>query len=127
MKKVQEHTVKSASELAQDVTETGRSIWLAGLGAVARVEEGGRELFDHLVEKGRKVEKRQFKAIDRTVARTSQKVQEIGDKVQSTVEDGMKGTLHRMGLATLDDVQSLQGHIEALTKKVDEAAAAPRA
>jgi hypothetical protein len=38
------------------LVNAGRSLWLAGLGAVAGVEEGTRDLFGRLVERGRPVE-----------------------------------------------------------------------
>ncbi|MEM7481817.1 MAG: phasin family protein [Acidobacteriota bacterium] len=121
-----EKLFKGPAELAQDVTEAGREIWRAGLGAFARAEKSGRKTFDRLVEKGRKVEKKQFKAIDKTVAQTSKKVQEFSSKAQESVENGMTHMLHRFGLATLDDLEALSRHVEELSKKVDEALASPR-
>jgi poly(hydroxyalkanoate) granule-associated protein len=97
-------------------------LWLAGVGVVARAEEEGRALFEELVEKGRKVEVRQFKAIDRTVARTSERVRELGERVQERVEDGAQGLLHRLGLPTREDFETLSGRIAALAKKVDQVA-----
>lgn len=110
-------------QLRHDVSEAGHTLWLAGMGAVAQVEEEGRALFEELVEKGRKAEVRQFKAIDRTVARTSERVRELSDKVQGRVEDGARELLHRLGLPTRDDLDTLAGRISALSKKVDQVAA----
>jgi len=111
--------------LRGELTETGRALWLAGLGAVRRVEEEGRGLFDSLVERGRKVEKRQFKAIDRTIAETSRRVRDLSGRVQSRVEVGVRDALHRLGVATRDDLQALAGRLEALDRKVDRAAGEP--
>jgi len=103
--------------------ETGRNVWLAGLGVFARAEEEGRDLFDHLVERGRKFETRQFKSLDRTVARTSDQLKEWGDRVQGTVQDGLQGFLHRVGLPSRDDLDHLSSRISTLSKKVDQVAA----
>lgn len=112
--------------IRQDVTDTGRNIWLAGLGAFARAEEGSRNVFDQLVERGRKVETRQFKSIDKTVARTSENLKDFGDRVQGTVQDGVAGVLHRVGLPTRDDLEHLSARLNALSQKVDQVAAKRR-
>lgn len=115
----QDRVGNDLNKLREDLTETGRALWLAGLGAVAEVEREGRGLFDEMVEKGRKVEKAQFKAIDRTLAETSKRVKTLSDRVQHRVEGGFKDTLHRFGLATGDDLKALAGRLDALSKKVD--------
>lgn len=104
--------------LREELTEAGHTLWLAGLGAVKRVEEEGRGLFDSLVERGRKIEKRQFKSIDRTLAETTRRVRDLSGRVQSRVEGGVRDTLHRLGVATRDDLQALAGRLEALDRKV---------
>lgn len=108
--------------LREELTEAGRSLWLAGLGAMKQVEEEGRGLFDSLVERGRKVEKRQFKAIDRTLASTTRRVRDLSGRVQSRVEVGVRDTLHRLGVATRDDLEALAGRLEALDQRLTRAA-----
>jgi poly(hydroxyalkanoate) granule-associated protein len=103
----------------------GRNVWLAGLGAFARAEEEGREFFDQLVERGRKVESRQFKSLDRTVARTSDQFKEWGDRVQDTVQDSLQELLHRVGLPSREDLDHLSARLNALSRKVDQVASPP--
>lgn len=111
------------SHLRHEVTEAGRTLWLAGLGAARRAEEEGRGLFDSLVERGRKVEKRQFKAIDRTLAETGRRVRDLSGRAQVRFEDRLRETLNRLGVATREDVQNLAGRLEALNRKVEKVAA----
>jgi poly(hydroxyalkanoate) granule-associated protein len=124
-----EHEVHDGGEgarlaaLREELTEAGRSLWLAGLGAVQRVEEEGRGLFDSLVERGRKVEKRQFKTIDRTLAEGTRRVRDLSGRVRSRVEVGVRDALHRLGVATRDDLETLAGRLEALDRKLAQAAA----
>jgi len=106
----------------QSIREAGRHIWLAGLGALSRAEEEGRGLFDHWVERGRQVETRQFKNIDRTVSRTSEQLKEWGDRVQGSVQEGLQGLLHRVGLPSQKDLDHLSARLSALSKKVDQVA-----
>lgn len=110
------------THLREEVTEAGRTLWLAGLGAARRAEEEGRGLFDTLVERGRKVEKKQFKAIDRTLAETGRRVRDLSGRVQVRFEDRVRETLNRLGVATREDVQGLAGRLEALDRKVEKIA-----
>lgn len=118
--------VKPGNEIRVDVdrvrkewTETGRSIWLAGLGAMAQMEEEGRDVFRELVERGRKVEHGQFRAIDRTVARTSETVQEWSERVHEALEDTLEGVLRRAGLPSQQDLNRLSAQLDVLARKVD--------
>lgn len=112
--------------LRHELGETGRRVWLAGMGAVAEMEKESRQIFDQLVERGRRVETRQFKAIDRTVARTSERLQELGERLQCRIEDGARGLLVRLGLPTRDDLDKLSGRISTLSKNVERIAAERR-
>jgi poly(hydroxyalkanoate) granule-associated protein len=112
--------------LRHELGATGRTVWLAGMGAVAEVEKESRQIFDRLVEKGRRVETRQFKAIDRTVARTSERVSELSERLQCRIESGTRGLLERLGLPTRDDLEKLSGRISTLSKSVERIAAERR-
>jgi poly(hydroxyalkanoate) granule-associated protein len=119
-----EHEVRNGNgngrlgALRGELSDGGRTLWLAGLGAMKRVEEEGRGFFDSLVERGRKVEKRQLKTIDRTLAQTTRRLRDLSGRVQSRVEVGVRDTLHRLGVASRDDLQALAGRLEALDRKV---------
>lgn len=113
---------RDLTALGGELAEAGHSLWLAGLGAAKRVEEEGRDLFDSMVERGRKVEKRQFKSIDRTLADTGRRVRELSERVQTRFGGGLRDTLHRLGVATRDDLEALSGRLEALDRKLEQTA-----
>lgn len=113
---------KKLAELTDEMAETGRTLWWAGLGAVAQAEEEGRGWFDTFVERGRKVEKQQFKAIDRTLSATGKRVRALSERVQTKVEGGLQSTIERLGLVTRSDLDALAGRLEALDRKVDQVA-----
>jgi poly(hydroxyalkanoate) granule-associated protein len=48
----------SQARIAQQVSESGREIWLAGLGAFATARQEGNKLFDLLVKEGKGLETR---------------------------------------------------------------------
>lgn len=107
----------------RELVSAGRNLWLASLGAVAKAEEEGRDLFDRLVERGRPLEKRQRHALDKVGDRTQETVRELGKLVQDTMEYETKGMLKRFGMMTKDDVKILAARLETLSHKIDELAA----
>jgi poly(hydroxyalkanoate) granule-associated protein len=102
------------------VLATGRNLWLAGVGAVAEVTEGGLEVFDHLVERGRPVEEKQKQLVEAVTGRATRTVREAQQLVEDTVEFESRGVLKRLNVMTREDVKILSARIETLSKKVDE-------
>jgi poly(hydroxyalkanoate) granule-associated protein len=98
----------------------GRSLWLAGLGAVAEVEEGSRELFGRLVERGKPLEEKQKKAAEAVADRAQRTARELGKLVQDTVVYESRGVLKRLNVMTREDVKVLSSRLNTLSKKIDE-------
>ena len=101
----------------------GRSLWLAGLGAVAEVEEGGRELFGRLVERGRPLEEKQRQAAEAVAGRAQKAVRELGKLLQDTVDYESRTVLKRLNVMTREDVKVLSARLSTLSKKIDDYAA----
>ena len=101
----------------------GRNLWLAGLGVVAEVEEGGRGLFDRLVERGRPMEAKQRETLEKVGGKTNETVRGLGKLMQDTMEYETKGVLKKLGLLTRDDVRILAARLESLSNKIDELSA----
>jgi len=118
---VQDGTV--VEKAGRDLLSAGRSLWLAGLGAVAQVEEGSRELFGRLVERGRPMEERGRTVAVKAADRTTKTVQEIGQLVVDQVEYEAQGVVKRVGLMTRDDLKVFAARLETLSEKIDEYAA----
>lgn len=121
-------------QLSQSVRESAHLIWLAGLGAFAKVGEEGGKLFDTLVEEGEKVEERtraaassSLEAAREKADETRNKVADTWDKVEQIFEERLAQVLGRLGVPSRDDVQelirqveTLQAHIEALRQAQDD-------
>jgi poly(hydroxyalkanoate) granule-associated protein len=110
----------------EKLKSAGRNLWLASLGAVAEVEESGRDLFTHLVERGRPFEEKQRLALEKAGDKTQETVRELGTLVQDTMEFETKGVLKKLGLLTRDDVKILSARLDTLSKKLDELGAPAR-
>jgi poly(hydroxyalkanoate) granule-associated protein len=115
--------VLDSSKPLDRLVATGKSLLLAGVGAVAEVREGGIEMFDRLVERGKPLEAKQKQAAGAVVERATQAVRGAGQLVQDTVEFESRGLLKRMNVMTREDVKVLSARITTLSKKVDEVVA----
>lgn len=104
---------------ATSLGETGHVIWLAGLGALSEMERTGRRLFDELVERGRRVERRQLKAVDRAVADGSRRAERLGDEVRDKLHAGVDGMLHRAHLPTRTDLKELSALLDRLSERIE--------
>ncbi len=98
----------------------GRNLWLAGLGAAVEVEEGSRELFDRLVERGVPVEKKQKRLAETVAERANKAARSLSKLVDETLEYESRGMLKRLNLMTREDVKILSARLETLSKKINE-------
>lgn len=116
----QNQTDIEAGATVDRLISAGRSLWLAGLGVVAGVEETGLQMFDRLVERGRPVQERQKEKIEKVAERAQQTARGLGQLVTDTVEFESRGVLKKLNLMTREDVKILTVRVETLSKKIDE-------
>jgi poly(hydroxyalkanoate) granule-associated protein len=127
----------NVDKLQTEVLESARKVWLAGLGAVSTVEEGTSKLFEQLVEQGREASSRGKQEADKVRARVEgefgkarsrvegeytkarSRVQETLDEVGGRFDQQVAGALHRLGIPTRSEIQTLTQRVEELTKQVE--------
>lgn len=125
-------TTKTTTEtgerrLQDELRESAHKIWLAGLGALAAAEEEGGKLFSRLVERGRDMEskgKENVKEGAEKVREGAEKVREragsaLGDAGRA-VDDALTSALHRFGVPTREEIQTLTQRVEELNAKVEQ-------
>ena len=117
---------KTAKDLQNELTERGRDVWLAGLGALATVEEEGTKLFNNLVDRGRSFESKRRKEIEEA----REQAEKQGSEVLSQLEEASEGTrtmltnavdnaLQRFNVPTQKEVDKLSKKVDALSKQID--------
>jgi poly(hydroxyalkanoate) granule-associated protein len=106
-----------------EVLSAGRNLWLAGLGALAEMRDGGREAFDRLVERGRPVAGRQEDTVRSLGEKTGKVAREVGKLAQETVEYEARAALKRLGVMTREDVARFSRQLDVLERRIDELAA----
>ena len=113
---------KKKKELQNDVMESAHKVWLAGLGAVAMAEQEGGKFFSNLLEKGQKLEgksKEQVEKAKGTVSGMKTVAESYWETFGRTIDDQMTAVIHRIGVPTKDEIETLTKKVEDLTVAVD--------
>lgn len=101
--------------------ESAHEIWLAGLGAFALAGEEGGRLFKQLVKRGEGLEKVNKGRIEKLATRAESlrgDARTALTKVTTPIETGMTNAMHRLGVPTRREIQTLTKRVEELTRVV---------
>ena len=109
-------------------------IWQAGLGAFARAQQEGGEVFSRLVQEGTAIQKRTQNLAEERMAGWADLLNRMADtlgrqasgsmeKLETAFEDRVARSLKGMGVPTRDDIQALSAQIRELQQSVDTALA----
>lgn len=109
-----EQVTTSYKKLQNELFESTRRLWLAGLGTLSVVEEESTEIFDQLIEKGRLVEKKGRAQLSRTKADLESGTDEFADKLDRQVSS----VLQKMGVPSRAQVEGLTLRVEQLSEQV---------
>lgn len=101
-----------------------RTMWWAGLGAVATARDAGTQVFDALVEEGKSWEQTERRRREER-ARQVRTLTDESDALQvaeERIRDGVNAALQRGGVPSRDEVKGLRDEIEALGDRVESLA-----
>lgn len=108
-----------------DPTETAQKIWFAGLGALAVAEEESSKLFKNLVTRGKQTSD-WADLPQRAVKETQGRIKTAATKIETGVDDKVQAVLHRFGVPTRTEIESLSKRVEALTRTLGKTKATAR-
>jgi poly(hydroxyalkanoate) granule-associated protein len=118
---------KKAKKIPNDIMDSAHKVWLAGLGAVAMAENEGAKFFGDLVSKGEKLESRSKKQTKEQMAKAKGTVAGLKVVAESywetfgrTVDDQVTNVIHRIGVPTKEEIETLTKKVENLTAAVDK-------
>jgi poly(hydroxyalkanoate) granule-associated protein len=117
-------------ELPDEVTGRAREIWLAGLGALSRLEQEGDKVFQSLVERGKDYEDKRSEQLQEATENlrkqqesftedVTERLDNATKSVEKVVSDTLSGTLGSIGVPTRDEVRGLSRRVGELSKKLD--------
>ncbi|KPA92407.1 MULTISPECIES: phasin family protein [Pseudomonas] len=113
-----------------------RRIWLAGLGAYAKVGKEGSEYFQELVKAGQAIEKEGKKAVDAKLEAANSQIDSVKsdvsglkgrvevqlDKVEKAFDSRVASALNRIGIPSKHDVEALSAKLDELTALLERVA-----
>ena len=132
-KKVPAKQAKSSTAIP--VVDSAKEIWFAGLGAFSVVQQEGEKLFgqgtklfDKLVAEGSRMEKESINLAEKTVDEIKTDVEkrleevrhqasENWDNLGSVFDKRVSGTLERLGIPTIKDLEKLSGSVQNISRK----------
>jgi len=117
------------SALAGSVRESAREIWLAGMGAFAKAQAEGRQVFETLVREGSSLQKKTQGAAEERFSEVTNRMTNMADevtakagqhwdKLETIFEERTAKALKKLGVPTAKDVQALTERVDALAAQL---------
>ena len=117
------------SALASSVKESAKEIWLAGMGAFAKAQAEGKQVFEALVKEGSSLQKKTQGVAEEKFSEVTSKMTSMADevsakagkqwdKLETIFEDRTAKALKKLGVPTSKDMQALMDRVDALSAKV---------
>ncbi|MBC3207040.1 MULTISPECIES: phasin family protein [Pseudomonas] len=128
--------IDAPTSTVSDVKSYARKIWLAGLGAYAKVGQEGSEYFQELIKAGQAVEKKGKKAVTEKLVAANAEIDEAAtqvssfkgrvevqlDKVEKAFDNRVASALNRIGIPSKHDVETLSAKLDELTALLERVA-----
>lgn len=116
----QKTTTKKAGGRTAMMRDSVEQVWLAGLGALAVTENEGTRLFKNLVKQGEGFEKATRARIDQVMKRARAVPADTMNAVEEGLDETMVRVLHRIGVPTRSEINSLTRRVEGLTTTIEQ-------
>jgi poly(hydroxyalkanoate) granule-associated protein len=129
-RKTTKKAAASRTEAAsRNLIDSAQQIWSAGVGALARAQGEGTDLFEALVKKGMSLEAQTRKlangkvdvvrgAVEDRVENVREKATDTWDRMEKVFEDRVQRALTRLGVPTREDLNILSKRVESLTAEL---------
>ena len=125
---------KSSAPLAGAVKESAQQIWLAGLGAFSKAQEGGGKVFEALMKEGLSIQRKTQAAAEEKISEATSKMANMAgdiqskaghqwDKLENIFEDRVAKALNKLGVPSAKDIDALIARIDELNKSVQKMSA----
>ncbi|MFM9925726.1 phasin family protein [Variovorax sp. H27-G14] len=122
------------SKSADRIKDSAQQIWLAGLGAFAKMQQEGSKAFEALVKDGAGMQKKTQTAAEETLAQAQHRMSgfasEFGTKaagqwgkLENIFEERVARAIEKLGVPSAADMAALQARVEALEAQLKKQAA----
>lgn len=114
------------------IKDSAQQIWLAGLGAFAKMQQEGSKAFEALVKDGVGMQKKTQQAAEETLAQAQARMAGLaGDlgnkaaggwgKLENIFEERVARAMANLGMPTAEEFAALQARVEALEAQLKKA------
>jgi poly(hydroxyalkanoate) granule-associated protein len=128
-KKLKAFAKSDDTQLAEAVRTSAQQIWQAGLGAFAKAQEEGGQVFAKLVKEGTDLQKRTQRLAEGKMSEAAGTVNKVADsvskqaagswdKLEQVFEDRVSRSLKSLGVPTQKEIQKLTKRVEELNKAI---------
>jgi poly(hydroxyalkanoate) granule-associated protein len=118
-------TTKDDDKKADPIKDSAQQIWLAGLGAFAKMQQEGSKAFEALVKDGTGMQKKTQQAAEETLAQAQSRMaglaSELGTKtaagwgkLENIFEERVARALTNLGYPSVEELDTLRARVEAL-------------
>ncbi len=133
VKKLQKMSADKAAtpHLAGAVKESAQQIWLAGLGAFSKAQEGGGKVFESLMKEGLSIQRKTQAVAEEKLSEATSKMANMAgdiqskagqqwDKLENIFEDRVAKALSKLGVPSAKDVDALKARIDEMNKAMQK-------
>ncbi|MBB4708865.1 phasin family protein [Xanthomonas arboricola] len=118
-----------AEQISRRLGESAQTVWLAGLGALGRVQSEGGKLFDSLVREGaayeRSGQRKAAESVDELREGVETQFEQARDtavrgwdKLGKAFDERVKGVLRTLNIPEQDELENLRREVESLKAQV---------
>ncbi|MGJ7543077.1 phasin family protein [Variovorax sp. LT1R16] len=120
---------KDDDKKADPIKDSAQQIWLAGLGAFAKMQQEGSKAFEALVKDGTGMQKKTQQAAEETLAQAQSRMaglaSELGTKtaagwgkLENIFEERVARALTQLGYPSVEEFEALRARVEALEARL---------
>lgn len=118
-------TTKGDDKPRDPIKDSAQQIWLAGLGAFAKMQQEGSKAFEALVKDGVGLQKKTQQAAEETLSQAQTRMAGLANefgaktsagwgKLENIFEERVARALEHLGVPSTDEVAALRARVEAL-------------
>lgn len=115
----------AGGKFQDELLDSARRVWLAGLGALATAGEEGARAFSRLVERGKDVEHKSRDTAGQSYEKAKEAAKSTWSDLGNTLDETLAATLHRLGVPTRDEIRTLTQRVEELSSKIEQLRSRP--
>ncbi|MDR2852214.1 MAG: phasin family protein [Burkholderiaceae bacterium] len=120
---------KSTDDPTQRIRDSAQQIWLAGLGAFAKVQREGTKVFESLVKDGQSMQEKTRQDAQNAFAQAQERMSSFANdfgtratgqwsKIESIFEERVARALARLGMPSVAEVRTLRQRVVALEERL---------